>query len=73
MNSSLKGPLVEAFECDLKGVLKQQVITYRVKDNILRKETTTRKFDANGDYTDTSSVEPLVEVSNTYTGEGYVR
>ena len=63
MNSKLEGPLVSAFEADTQGVIKQEFITYRVKNGMLRKETTTRTFQENGkDWIDTSSVVPLVEV-----------
>ena len=63
MNSKLDGPLVSAFESNVEGVVKQELITYRVKDNMLRKETTTRKFNHDQtDWHDTSSVEPLLEV-----------
>ena len=65
MNTKLDGPLVGAFEADTDGVVKQEFITYRVKDGMLRKETTTRTFQGNGkDWIDTSSVVPLVEVKN---------
>ena len=65
MNSKLDGPLVSAFEADTTGVVKQELITYRVRDGQLVKETTCRKFQSNGlDYHDVSSVEPLVEVTN---------
>lgn len=65
MNSKLDGPLVSAFEADTTGVVKQQLITYRVKDGMLRKETTTRQFNSNGtDWHDSSTTEPLVEVNN---------
>ena len=50
MNSKLDGPLVSAFESNVEGVVKQELVTYRVKDNMLRKEITTRKF--NHDQTD---------------------
>ena len=65
MNSKLDGPLVGAFEADTDGVVKQEFLTYRVRDGMLRKETTTRTFQGNGkDWIDTSSVVPLVEVKN---------
>ena len=64
MNTKLDGPLVSAFEADTTGVVKQEFITYRVKDGMLRKETTTRTFQGNGkDWIDTSTVEPLAEVN----------
>ncbi len=64
MNSKFDGPLVSAFESDTTGVVKQQFITYRVKDGMLRKETTTRIFQGKDDWTDSSSVEPLVAVKD---------
>lgn len=64
MNSKLEGPFVSSFESDVTGVLKQELVTYRIKDGMLRKETTTRKFNNNqSDWHDTNSVEPLVEVN----------
>tara|TARA_A200000159_G_scaffold148380_1_gene156115 strand:+ start:47 stop:244 length:198 start_codon:yes stop_codon:yes gene_type:complete len=63
MNSKLDGPLVSAFESNVEGVVKQELITYRVKDNMLRKETVTRKFNHDQtDWHDTSSVEPLIHL-----------
>ena len=65
MNSKLEGPFVSAFEADTTGVIKQEFITYRMRDGMLVKETTSRKFQANGnDYHDVSTVEPLMEVNN---------
>ena len=37
MNTKLDGPLVGAFEADTTGVIKQEFITYRVKNGMLRK------------------------------------
>lgn len=61
MNSKLDGPLVSAFEADTDGVIKQEFVTYRIRDGMLVKETTSRKFQGN-DYHDVSSSEPLLEV-----------
>jgi|TARA_B100001057_G_C22680859_1_gene883696 hypothetical protein len=60
MNSKLDGPFVSAFESETTGVVKQELITYRVKDGMLRKEITTRKFSGDGDYHDSNTVEPLI-------------
>ena len=60
MNTRQDGPFVSAFESDTTGVVKQHLITYRVKDGMLRKETTTRQFSDTGDWHDSSTVEPLV-------------
>lgn len=63
MNNKFDGPLVSAFESDPTGVVKQELITYRVKDGMLRKEVTTRKFNSNQtDWHDSSSVDPMMEV-----------
>ena len=62
MNSKFDGPFVSAFESDTTGVIKQKLITYRVVDGMLRKETTTRQFQGEQDWHDTSTVEPLAEV-----------
>jgi len=62
MSSKLDGPLVSAFEADTTGVIKQEFVTYRIVDGMLRKETTTRKFRGNNDWHDCSTVEPLTEV-----------
>ena len=55
----LKSATVDGMN-DLKGVIKQEFVTYRVKDGMLRKETTTRQFSNSGDYHDSQTVEPLV-------------
>jgi len=63
MNSKYEGPFTSAFESDIEGVVKQELITYRIKDGMLRKEVTTREFRDNGkDWNDTSTISPLVKV-----------
>jgi len=58
-----KGPLKEAIN-DTEGVVKQELITYRIKNGMLYKETVVRRFKGkDGDYIDHSSTEPLVYVS----------
>ena len=64
MNSKFEGPLVNAFEADIEGVVKQEFITYRKRDGMFVKEITTRRFSGNGDWHDVSSVEPLIEVKD---------
>jgi hypothetical protein len=63
MNTKYEGPFVTAFEQDVTGVVKQELITYRVKNGMLRKEVTTRTFKGPKDWDDTSTVTPLVEVN----------
>jgi len=63
MNKNFDGPFVSAFETDPKGVIKQELITYRVKNGMLRKETTTRKFNSDQtDWLDSSTVDPMMEI-----------
>ena len=63
MSSKYDGPLVSAFESDATGVIKQELVTYRVKNGMLRKETTTRKFNSDQtDWHDSNTVDPMMEV-----------
>ena len=63
MNNKYDGPFVSAFETDPEGVVKQELITYRIKDGMLRKEVTTRKFNLDQtDWHDSQSVDPLMEI-----------
>ena len=63
MSSEFDGPLVSAFESDPTGVVKQELITYRVVDGMLRKEITTRKFNKDQtDWHDSNTVDPMMEV-----------
>ena len=63
MNTKFDGPFVSAFESDATGVIKQELVTYRIKDGMLRKETTTRKFNSDQtDWHDSMSTEPMLEV-----------
>jgi len=62
--TKMEGPFVSAFETDITGVIKQELVTYRVKDGMLRREVTTRHYNSNGsDWHDTSRVEPLAKVA----------
>ena len=60
-----EGPLVEMFNRDDDGVVMKQVITYRKRDNQLIMETATRTYSNGGDYHDTTSVQPLVNLGFT--------
>lgn len=63
MSSKYDGPFVSAFETDPTGVIKQELVTYRVKNGMLRKETTTRKFNADQtDWHDSQSTDPIMEI-----------
>ncbi len=63
MRNKFDGPLVSAFESDAAGIIKQELITYRVKDGMLRKETVTRKFNKDQtDWHDHNTVDPMMEI-----------
>ena len=65
MNNKFDGPLVSAFESDPTGVIKQELVTYRIKDGMLRKETTTRRFNSDQtDWLDSNTVDPIIEIKN---------
>ena len=65
MNRKFEGPLVSAFESDPTGVIKQELVTYRIKDGMLRKETTTRRFNSDQtDWLDSNTVDPIIEIKN---------
>jgi len=58
------GPLKSAFESDTTGVVMQELVTYRVRNGMLVKETTTRQFsDRDHDYYDSQSIQPLHTVT----------
>lgn len=65
MNAGLDGPFKSAFERDTKGVVKQELTTYVRRNGMLVKEVTTRLFSKDGsDWHDTTTSQPLVEVSD---------
>ena len=54
------GPLKSAFDAlESQGVVSHALITYRYKSGQLQKETVTRKYQTNGDYLDSTVVEPI--------------
>jgi len=56
-----QGPFYAAFKGDTAGVIKQELITYRIRDGVLVKETVSRDY-SNTDYQDSTSVTPLTEI-----------
>ena len=61
MTTTKEGPFYEAFEGSKDGVIKQELITYRIRNGMLVIEKTMREY-SNDDYQDTVSSTPLVEV-----------
>jgi len=56
-----QGPFYAAFQGDNAGVIKQELITYRIRDGVLVKETVSRDY-SKSDYQDSTSVITLAEV-----------
>ena len=54
------GPLRVALERDDSNIIKQELVTYRMINEVLTKETVERRFLKNGDYIDSTSSEPLI-------------
>jgi hypothetical protein len=55
------GPFYDAFEGSVDGVIKQELITYKIRNGMLVIEKTQRSYSGD-DYQDTVSSMPLVEV-----------
>lgn len=56
-------PYETSFSLPQLGLIKQELITYEIKNGMLRKVTTVRQF-AGNDYTDTQTIEPLLSIEN---------
>tara|TARA_R110000751_G_scaffold81465_3_gene164449 strand:+ start:2813 stop:2998 length:186 start_codon:yes stop_codon:yes gene_type:complete len=55
------GPFKFSLDDDLQeGVIRQELVTYRVKGGLLKKETVTRDYLEDGDYNDSSFSQPLM-------------
>ena len=54
------GPFKQSLEEDMEGVIRQELITYRIEDGVLKRQIVTRDFIESGDYHDTSYSLPLV-------------
>jgi hypothetical protein len=56
------GPFKAAFDADIDGVIRREIVTYRIKNGIMIKEEASRDYYKSGDYHDTNNSKPLVEV-----------
>jgi hypothetical protein len=56
-----EGPFKNAFEADTTGVIRREIITYRMKNGIMVKEEACRDYYKSGDYHDSQNSKPLVE------------
>ena len=56
-----EGPFKSAFDADTGGVVRREIVTYRMRDGIMIKETASRDYYKSGDYHDSQSTTPMVE------------
>jgi hypothetical protein len=56
-----EGPFKNAFDADTGGVVRREIVTYRMRDGIMIKETACRDYYKSGDYHDSQSTTPMVE------------
>lgn len=60
----MSSPYDTMFVMPSEGVIKQELITYKVVNGMLKKITVTRRF-FNDDYIDNETIEPLCQVAPT--------
>jgi hypothetical protein len=56
-----EGPFKNAFDADTDGVMRREIVTYRIKNGMLYKETATREYYKSGDYHDSQSAVAIIE------------
>ena len=61
MKMSDEGPFKSIFEANTNGVVRREIITYRVKDGVMIKEEAFRDYYESGDYHDSQNTIILVE------------
>ena len=54
------GPFKNAFDADTDGVIRREIITYRMRDGKMIKEEASRDYYVSGDYHDNQNIKPLV-------------
>jgi|TARA_B100001094_G_C17592474_1_gene512638 hypothetical protein len=54
------GPFKQSLEQDMEGVIRQELITYKIEGGVLKRKIVTRDFSDSGDYHDSSFSLPLV-------------
>tara|TARA_B100000768_G_scaffold121022_1_gene111998 strand:- start:464 stop:652 length:189 start_codon:yes stop_codon:yes gene_type:complete len=55
------GPFKTEFEASTEGVIRQELITYKIRDGLMIKELSVRKYTTN-DYIDSKCSIPLGEI-----------
>ena len=58
---TIDGPFKNAFDADTAGVVRREIVTYRIKNGMMVKETAIRDYYKDGDYHDSQNSMPLVE------------
>ena len=56
-----EGPFKSAFDADTAGVIRREIVTYRMRDGVMIKESACRDYYKSGDYHDSQSTTPMVE------------
>ncbi len=54
------GPFKQSLEEDMEGVIRQELITYKIEGGVLKRKIVTRDFTDSGDYHDSSFSLPLM-------------
>lgn len=54
------GPFKAAFDADTDGVIRREIITYRMENGMMVKQEASRDYYKSGDYHDTINSKPLV-------------
>lgn len=57
-----EGPFKAAFEADVEGVVRREIVTYRYRSGSIIKEIASRAYYADGDYIDSQSIQPMPEL-----------
>ena len=55
-----EGPFKDAFKADIDGVIRREIISYRIRNGIMIKEEASRDYYQSGDYHDNQNTKPLV-------------
>jgi hypothetical protein len=55
-----EGPFKAAFDGDTTGVVRREIVTYRLRNGVMIKEEASRDYYQSGDYHDTQNTTPLV-------------
>jgi|MGYP000559852827 hypothetical protein len=57
-----EGPFKAAFDADIEGVVRREIITYRYRNGSIVKEVASRAYHADGDYIDSQTIQPMPEL-----------